>query len=319
MHSILEFSNAQLIRYNFNIIPMKKILLALILVLGFNTLKANDLNDNLIQLAKIYRNFMFRNTPNDYTFEQLDNIKSDQQLTGTADFIKETISTNNRLLQDSFLKIPEEKSLKFIYMVRQINWNLSEETPKDNNSLISELNKKTISRYELIDCYYEILFSGVGNKNQPFNLSNVNFTPDKYNLTDDTEKGIFFLKAMDLCGTQIWGYMNIVNPPNYKKALESIRLYPKFNGQPYYQYIDFSFNDFNMVIERDKEETSYKTYYINKYYDTLLYHMMCLGKKKKYKEERLNLGLGSILKEENYYKYSTKKSILESMFQKVNK
>jgi hypothetical protein len=49
--------------------------------------------------------------------------------------------------------------------VRRINWNLREENPKDNNELIVELRAKNVSRYELIDSYYDILFSGVGNKN----------------------------------------------------------------------------------------------------------------------------------------------------------
>jgi hypothetical protein len=159
-----------------------------------------------------------------------------------------------------------------------------------------------------------MLFSGIGNKNQPFDLSKIDFRIDNYELKNDTEKGIFFLKTMQFCGTTIWGYMNVVKPPNYKKALQYINNYPKFNGQQYYQYLDFGFEDFEMEIEKDKGIESYKHYYINKYYQTLLYHMMCLNQKKKYKKKRENLLLGSILKEKNYYKYSKNKETLESFF-----
>jgi hypothetical protein len=293
---------------------MRRVFLITILIVGsLSILKASDLNNDLIELAKIYRNFMFRNSPTASTFEQLEEIKSPELINSTK-FIKETITTSNKLTTAEFLKLPDETTLKYVYIIRRINWNISEEAPKDNNELITELSDKEIPRYELIDSYYDMLFSGVGNKNKPFDLSNVNFEMNKYDLKDDTEKGIFFLKAMDLCGTLIWGYMNIVKPPNYKKALPLIEKYPKFNGQPYYQYLDFGFPDFDMVIVKDKGKESYKSYYLNKYYDTLLAHLECLSQKKKDKKKRNDLLLGSILKEENYYKYSKKKDILDGLF-----
>ena len=293
---------------------MKRLILIAIIIVGSLTgLKASDLNNDLIELAKIYRNFMFRNSPTTATFEQLTEIKS-TELTNSTKFIKETITTNNKLTSTEFLKIPDESTLKYAYIIRRINWNIREENPKDNNELILELSESNIPRYELIDSYYDMLFSGVGNKNRPFDLSAVDFQMNKYDLQDDTEKGIFFLKAMDLCGTIIWGYMNIVKPPNYKKAMPFIEKYPKFNGQPYYQYLDFGFPDFEMKIVKDKDKESYKSYYLNKYYDTLLSHLGCLSQKKKQKEERTELLLGSILKEKNYYKYSKKIEVLESLF-----
>ena len=298
---------------------MKKgFLLALITLTSFTGIRANDLNNDLVELAKIYRSFMFRNSPNENTFEQLDKIESNE-LMATTKFIKETISTNNKLTTEEFLKLPDESTMKFIYIVRRVNWNIREENPKDNNNLISELSEKSIPRYELIDSYYDMLFSGVGNKNRPFDLSSVNFKMSDYELQNDTEKGIFFLKAMDLCGTSIWGYMNIVKPPNYKKAMEYIEKFPQFNGQPYYQYLDFGFDDYEMKIEKDKGKESYKGYYINKYYDTLLSHLACLSRKKKQKEARMDLLLGSILKEGNYYKYSKKKETLDSLFSTIKR
>lgn len=296
----------------------KAFLIAILIVGSLSVMKASDLNNDLIELAKIYRNFMFRNSPTTSTFEQLAAIKLSELINSTK-FIKETITTGNKLTSIEFLKLPDEPTLKYIYIIRRINWNIREEQPKDNNELISELFERTITRYEQIDSYYDMLFSGVGNKNQPFDLSGVDFQMNKYELQDDTEKGIFFLKAMDLCGTLIWGYMNIVKPPNYTKAFPLIEKYPKFNGQPYYQYLDFGFPDFEMVIVKDKDKESYKTYYLNKYYDTLLSHLDCLSQKKKDNEKRNDLLLGSILKEENYYKYSKKKEVLDRLFTTIKR
>jgi len=293
---------------------MKKIiLLTLILISNIQFTNATELNPELIELAKVYRNFMFRNNATEYAFEKLDKINS-PKLTKTIAFIKETITSNNNLTTEKFLILPDEETLYQIYIIRRVNWNIREENPKDNNELISELIKKKVSRYELIDSYYSMLFSGVGNKNQPFDLSEIDFRPDNYELKNDTEKGIFFLKSMQFCGTTIWGYMNVVKPPNYKKTLSYINNFPKYNGQLYYQYLDFGFPDFEMKIIKDKGIESYKHYYINKYYQTLLYHMMSLNQKKKYKKKRENLLLGSILKEKNYYKYSKNKQTLEGFF-----
>ncbi|WP_430813850.1 hypothetical protein [Carboxylicivirga sp. RSCT41] len=294
------------------------ILIALVFTGSLTGLKASDLNNEIIELANIYRNFMFRNNPTNATFEQLSKTNS-IELTTSTKFIKETITTDNKLVSSDFLKLPDEATLKYIYIIRKVNLNIRDDQAKDNNELIDELTNTEIQRHELIDSYYDMLFSGVANKNRPFDLSEVDFQLNDYDLQDDTEKAIFFFKAMDLCGKVIWGYMNIVRPPNYKKAMSFIEKYPKFNGQPYYQYLDFSFPDFEMQMVKDKDKESYKSYYLNKYYDTLLSHLTCLSQKKKYKKERTNLLLGSILKEENYYKYSKKKKILESLFTTVDR
>ena len=275
--------------------------------------KAGDLNSDIVELAKIYRNFMFRNSPTESTFKQLDNMKA-EELASSVKFIKETITTRNALTTKEFLTPPDDITLLQLYILRRVSWNLGEETSRDNNEVIAELQIKQLTHYELIDSYYDMLFSGVANKNQPFDLSTTNFEMIDYGLSDDTEKGIFFLKAMVFCGTTIWGYMNIVKPPNYKTALEYIEKFPKFNGQPYFQYLDFGFPDFEMEIEKDKGNESYKSHYINKFYDTLLSHLACLSQKKRQKEAKEDLALGSILKEKNYYKYSKKKEVLESIF-----
>ena len=113
----------------------------------------------------------------------------------------------------------------------------------------------------------------------------------------------------------IWGYMNIVRPPNYKAAMNNIRKFPRFNGQPYYQYLDLNFPDFNMEIIKEKGQMSYKEYYIDKYLNTLIYHYLCLSQKKKFEDQKMDLVLGSILRDKQYYKYSKNyKEQLEGLF-----
>lgn len=297
---------------------MKKVFFTLLAVVAMlSGLQAENSSDSeLVELAEIYRNYMFRNAPTKNTYEQLERLKTGE-LASAARFITETVTSDNELVTTRFLKLPDENVLLHLFIIRRINWNIRKEEPRDNTELIAELTEKNVPRYELVDSYYDMLFSGVANKNQPFDLSDINFSIRDYNLKDETERGVFFLKAMSLCGTVIWGYMNVVNPPNYKEAHKYIKKYPKFNGQPYYQYLNFSFPDFEMEIRKDKGRESYKAYYINKYYDTLLSHLLILSQKRRYKDERTDLLLGSILKEENYYKYSERKNVLESLFTTV--
>lgn len=287
----------------------------LILFLFLNTqyLLSNDLNYGIIELGKIYRNFVFRNNPTDLTIKKIDEIKLSKLQTAKV-FIRECISPKNNLTSEQFLIVPDEQTLINLYLVMKVSNNMREKEPINNEEFIRNWSDKNISRYELIENYYSMLFRGIGNKNQPFNLSNIDFIIDNYNFADETEKGIFFLTAMNLCYHTIWGYMNIVKPPNYKKAKANIDKFPKFNGQEYYNYLDFGFKDFKMKIRKDHDEESFKHFYINRFYSTLIYHHICLNQKRRTRKNAENLVLSSILKEKNYYDYSKNKDYLNGLF-----
>lgn len=273
-------------------------------------------SQKLIELGEAYKNFMFVNDP---TKEIIKGIKAEipENLNFATDFIIQTISKKNKLLESAFLTRPGDEILKQVYIIREINLNMREETQVNNLQLIDSLMKRNIPVYELIDNYYEMIFTSVGNKNQPFNLSKTDFKLNDYNLKDETEKGIFVLKALSFCGTTIWGYMNIPKPANTKLAFEYISKFPKINGLSYYQYTNFYFLDFEITIDKANGPQSYKSYYLNKLYETLLYHLICLNKEGASEKEKNALLLGSILKEKNLYKYTSYKQTLEDIFKEV--
>ena len=294
---------------------MKKILVFSFLCSLALTFHGQDRQQTLF-LAKTYSNFMFRNQPTKEVFKELKSSRNpDNQ--ATVDFITQTITTRNKILSTKYLKRPDDRTLKQVYIVRAVSMNLGEKNPVDNNRLIDSLTKADVPVYELVDNYYEMVFMAVGNKNQPFNLSKVNFRLNDYQLRDNTERGIFFLKCMRLCGTTIWGYINIAKPMNTAKAYENIKKFPKFDGRPYYQYDDFSFDDFEMVIIKDNGKESYKGYYLNKYYETLLYHLLCLRKEGASQKEIDDLMLGSILRKRSLYSYTKYQETLEDMFKEL--
>jgi hypothetical protein len=256
---------------------------------------------------------MFRNKPpkgfiKDLQTDSLESLKS------STNFIIQTITTNNDLLKQKYITLPDSSTLKSIYIIELINYNIRSENPIDNNKLIDSLRNMNIPKSEMVDAYYNMLFASVGNKIQPFDLSKIDFKLKDYSFTNDTEKGIFFLRCMEFCGSEIWGYMNIVKPANTKTALEYINKFPKFNGLKYYQFTDLNFPDFEMVIQKDKGKESYKGYYIDKYYDLLLSHLICLNKEGASDKSTNDLLLGSILKDREFYKYTKNKKALEDIF-----
>jgi hypothetical protein len=293
---------------------MRNTLLALLAILLANlTFGQTNNNQKLIELGKVYKDFMFRNEPNKQVFKEINNGIQEDLNTATS-FIVQTITTKNKLLSKQYLSRPDDNTLKQLYIFRAINLNLREENQLDNNNLIDSLSKSSIPTYELVDNYYGMLFTAIGNKNQPFDLSKVDFKLKDYNFRDETEKAIFFLRCMKDCNSVIWGYMNVAKPPNTQKALEHIKKYPKFNGQPYYQNTDFYFEDFQMKIFKNEAIQSYKSHYLNKYYETLLFHYICLIKEGASEKKKNDLLLGSILKEKKLYKYTKYKSTLEDIF-----
>jgi len=256
---------------------------------------------------------MFFAAPSKAAQKELDS-GFDEDFMKSIGFIKEATQPKNKLLTKEFLKLPDTYTLKVLYIVDALHQNPHRVKVLDPKDLVDSLLAIEIPRYELIDEYYSTLFTAVGNKNKPFNLSKVNFQLDEYGLESDLGKGIFYLRCMDMCASQIFGYMNIVNPPNTKLALEYIDKFPKFNGQDYFKYLAFSFEDFEMEIHNDKGLQSYKDYFIDQLYSTLLNHLVCLDKESKNKDEITELLLESILKDSSLYKHTKHKETLERIF-----
>ncbi len=297
---------------------MKKISLLLtgLFALGTCFAQVNE-REKITELGKAYKSFCFRNAPPKNTVKDLE-LNTPPNLKQASSFVVQSLLVDNDLLKTVYLDLPEQPTLKYIYLIRAVFLNLASENPANTDKLLDSLSAANIPRNELVDTYYSMLFTAVGNKNQPFNFSKCDFKLKEYHLSNDTEKGIFFLRCMDFCGSTIWGYMNIVKPPNTKEAGAYLKRFPKINGLAYYQFDDFSFPDFDMTIIQNKGKQSYKEYYINKYYELLLSHLVCMNANGAKEKEKTDLLLGSILKDKNLYKYTKHKDTLESLFQVQN-
>lgn len=270
---------------------------------------------HIIELGKYYSEYMLSQEPSE-EFNEKFGTDFEENLQQATAFIKETATKKNELLTDKFLKVPDSTTLKVIYIIDALHQNPHLKSPKDPVELVDSLKMAQIPMQYLIDEYYQTIFTSIGNKNLPFNLSKIDFDLNAYGLKNEQYKGIFYLRCMEMCGKQIFGYMNIVDPPNTKKALSYIKKYPKFNGVVYYKYTNLGFDDFQMEILNDKGEESYKSYFITSLYSTLLSHLVCLKKENKSDKEIDDLLFNSILSDESLYKYTAQKDLLEAIYKK---
>ena len=313
--AIFEFKYCKDNQFNKHKSKMKKsIYMLLILFIGHGIYAQESLNTtHLIELGKHYSSFMFANDPSKELVKKLGK-NYDDNLSKSVDFVKEVTESNNKILKDKFLKLPDSTTLKVIYIIDALHQNNHIDNPKDPTHLVDSLKNVDVPTHFLIDQYYETIFTSVGNKNKPFDMSKVNFQMSELGLSTDRQKAIFYLRCMDMCGSEIFGYMNIVNPPNTEKALEYINKFPQFDGLLYYQYSNLQFEDFQMKIFNDKGVQSYKSHFINELFKTLLSHAICLQNEGS-KEDVQNLLISSQLKNESLWKYTELQDVLESIFQ----
>jgi hypothetical protein len=274
-----------------------------------------DDHKKLIQIAKFYKDYYASNDPNEDSIAVLKKDAS-SKLKPTIDFIVETTTSNNHLLSKEFLILPDTTTLKNVFIVNDFISNFEYPDKKMADMVIDSLISHPLTREVLIENYYRILFRGVGNKIKPFDMSDIDFSPGEYNLLDDDECAIFFLECIYLCDNQIWGFMNIPEFRDYNKAYNLISKFPKFNGQPYFRYINIDVPDFIIRFRCTNCIDSFKGYFIDKFYNLLISHLSCLNNENISQKEKDDLLRNSILQIPELFKYSKHESKLSEFYEK---
>ena len=123
----------------------------------------NDAYKNeLIQLAKIYKNYHVI-PPVDSIFNQLDSIQY-TELIGAKNFIQELIKVKNNIADDEFITKPDSSTLRNLYIIRGLTWNMFNSTAggikRDRFGLDSLLAEKT-NYHEQFANYYSMLFTSM--------------------------------------------------------------------------------------------------------------------------------------------------------------
>ncbi len=296
---------------------MKKYLLTIVAVFGIGAISlAASADKNLIELGKIYHTFKGDTTPSEEAYAKIKEIMS-TELKPVASFVREVISPDNKLMSTEYLRLPDAEVLKQVFTIQQVNWNMMRAKPRANADVLVELSLKRIGHNDMVDAYYEMLFSSVITEYQALDLSTANLVLNNYNLRTDIEKAVFYFKVMDHCGKRLLMEASKTDPTDQAMALGQFAKFPQFNGLPYYQYTDFGFEPFKLKISPDRAEENYTLFYLNRFYDMLLWHAECLNSKKKYKEQREHLIKNSLLYNEQYFRFSSNRNMVEALAQSV--
>lgn len=288
---------------------MKKLILIIIMLNSIFSFAQLDIAKEIVELGKIYRTSHSLSDANESQLAILKKYKG-TQLEKVSEFLIEATKENNNIIEFQYLKRPDSASLKLFHTIVMVNYNLYEETPKNSYEIAKKYLEKQVSVYEQIQQYYGSLFISVINKNRPFDYSNRNWNLNELGFIDDKEKAVFFLVFIDKLGSQISSYLNAMRGPNWDGIESYSKLLPQINEKPYYHYSDFFFNDFQMMIY--KKTRFFKEYYLQKYYEVLMGHLLMLNEKSYPGEKIQELLLTSILHEKQYYQYCNHLDILNS-------
>lgn len=121
---------------------------------------------------------MFLSSPSKSVIKAFGEDFSEEMKTA-VEFVKELTKTKNDLLTDDFLVLPDTSTLLIVYAVDAMHQNRRSKTEVNQSELVESVINGDIPYNELVDEYYQTLFSSVSNKNKPFNLSKVNFEMKK--------------------------------------------------------------------------------------------------------------------------------------------
>lgn len=200
--------------------------------------------------------------------EKINSPKNDE----SKEFILELIKPNNKTLSEKFLKKPNLKTLKSVFIIINLNYNMFKMKPENNEQIIKKISIENISEDELLVKYYETLFGNLVNKFETIDFSNFNFNFEDLNLTTKTEKGIFFLVLMERLGGYYWANEYLSEAENSDDIKNIMKRYPKFDHKQYFEYNDFDFDDFYLTIDIRKPKSSFKNYFLKDYIGMLQYH-----------------------------------------------
>lgn len=235
-------------------------------------------NNDFILLAEAFHKYHSIRNVDSLVIKNLEKINSAEN-DESKEFILELIKPNNKTLSEKFLKKPNLKTLKSVFIIINLNYNMFNTKPENNEQIIKKINAENISEEELLVKYYGTLIGNLVNKIETIDFSKINFNFRDLNLTTKTEKGIFFLIVMERLGGYYWANEYLSDLENSDDIKNIIKRYPKFDNKLYFEYNDFDFDDFLITVDVGKPKSSFKNYFLKDYIGTLQYHFKKLKTK----------------------------------------
>ncbi len=254
--------------------------------------------EKLVQLGELYaanpnaRGKEFKNAAERLRTPALDPVIDVLIAMGKAD---------KKLLEKQFLSKPSPQVLRYWYALEEIEHNSSADQIDRQSNLAVAKNAlvASVDNRWLLHNYYSNLHVGLAMLFNDKNLSQYNLDLNNYGLANTTEKAICFINITHAF-TQRFLVLQMMK--NDKGLLNYTQKMPAFNGNPYYHYRAFDFEDFDFLDAQDQVQ-SYKKYCLGTLYSTLNAHSEALVESEKQNELK-KLYRNSILFQPTYFPYA---------------
>jgi hypothetical protein len=267
---------------------------------------------NLILISKLYSENP--NATGDKFSRSIDSLRT-PALNHIAEALIAIGKGDKMILEKRFLFRPDNDELMLWYVIREIHYNRVNKTksPLPDSVVANEVLSQKIDERWLLDNYYYRIHGGIAMLFNEADLKNYNFNTDSLGFKDQTEKAIFFLSMMNAL---VGGRFKVLQMmKNNEKILEFCQKLPKFNGRDYFYFKNFDYDDFDWPGYEKKE--SYNERNIGNLYSTLMAQFVATSALKD-KKSAQEIYFNSILHEPKYFKFSSLKKDLQSVYDKSN-
>lgn len=262
---------------------------------------------NLTSLAEYY---VAHNNANNDDFDASVKKFASGKLVNVVETMTLLDSGDKKLLTPKYLARPANDELQLWYAIDRLRYHKNVDTldTRTNEQVLKAALAEKADEREMLDDYYRALDGGVGFLFNDANLSDINIEMDKLGFKNDTEKAIFFL---NITGGLITRFRVLNQMQNPDKLMEFAAKLPKFNGEPYYKFKGFGFEDFEH--SNDVEKSTYKTMQMEGYYSDLASHFMAASEKEDIALAK-DIYFNSILYTPEFFKYSAMAEMLQEVY-----
>jgi|GEM_PF-5811309 len=269
----------------------------------------SDLEKQMYSLSKNLRKYQNKDETKGFT-KKISEINA-PELAFAKSYVESAVLNKRFLLEKRFLEINNKEHLHHLSVIIELsNYILQFEEPEAMNTLKQLLYKKK-SSIENQRIYYGHLFAMVIHPLIDYGIKNQRFFFDDISLTTPQERGTFFLVAMGKYHELVYRPLKVENPPLINVAKGWLFYFPTFENKPYFYFKDFGFEDFSI------REGSFKSFYMEQYYELLLSHLFVLRETDAKQEKIDELMNNSILLKSEYYRFTS--PVLRELLVDLNK
>lgn len=269
----------------------------------------SELEEQMYSLSKNLRKY--QNKEENKGFSKAIGEINAPELEFAKQYAEAAVLNKRFLLEKRFLEINNKKNLDHLATILELSGYILQLEKEDAINTLRQLMHRPQSKIKQQRTYYGHLFAMVIHPVADYGIKNQRFFFDDISLLTEQERGMFYLVAMSKYHELVYRPLKVENPPLISVAKNWLFYFPTFENKPYYYFKNFDFDDFKI------REGSFKSFYIEQYYELLLSHLFVLRETDAKQEKIDDLLTNSILLQPQFYRYTS--PVLKEILIELNK